>query len=108
MIVTTTPTVEGRTIAEYVRVVAGETIVGINVFKDIAAGFRNLVGGRSQTYEAEVGNAREQAIAEMVRRAADVGADAIVGVDVDYETLGSDNGMMMVSVTGTAVRFAQS
>lgn len=106
MIVTTTPSVEGKQIAEYLRVVAGETIVGINVFKDIAAGFRNLVGGRSQSYEDEVLKARETALAEMVDRAIALGADAIVGVDVDYETLGADNGMMMVSAVGTAVRLS--
>ncbi|AHI21521.1 YbjQ family protein [Corynebacterium vitaeruminis] len=106
MIVTTTPTVDGRQISEYLRVVAGETIVGINVFKDIAAGFRNLVGGRSQSYEDEVNRARETALAEMVDRAIALGADGVVGVDLDYETLGTDNGMMMVSATGTAVKFA--
>ena len=106
MIVTTTSTVEGRQISAYVRVVAGETIVGINAFKDIAAGFRNIVGGRSQSYEKEVFQARENALAEMVQQAIELGAEGVVGVDIDYETLGSDNGMMMVSATGTAVRFA--
>ncbi|WP_014522962.1 YbjQ family protein [Corynebacterium pseudotuberculosis] len=106
IVTTTTSVVSGREISEYVRVVAGETIVGINVFKDITAGFRNLVGGRSQAYEGEVKNAREQALAEMVQRAIELGAEGVVGVDIDYQTLGSDNGMMMVSATGTAVRFA--
>lgn len=106
MIVTTTATVDGKQISQYLRIVAGETIVGINVFKDFAAGFRNLVGGRSQAYEEEVNRARETALAEMVDRAIALGADGVVGVDIDYETLGTDNGMMMVTATGTAVKFA--
>ena len=72
----------------------------------MAAGFRNLVGGRSQTYEAELVQARESALAEMVQRAQELGAEGIVGVDIDYETLGSDNGMLMVTASGTAVRFS--
>lgn len=106
MIVTTTATVDGKQISQYLRIVAGETIVGINVFKDLAAGIRNLVGGRSQAYEEEVNRARETALAEMVDRAIALGADGVVGVDIDYETLGTDNGMMMVTATGTAVKFA--
>ncbi|RSZ63786.1 YbjQ family protein [Corynebacterium hylobatis] len=104
MIITTTPTVEGHRITGYLGIVAGETIVGINVIKDFAAGIRNIVGGRSSSYERETFQARESAIAELVARAQAMGADAIVGVDIDYESLGSDNGMMMVSATGTAVR----
>jgi UPF0145 protein jk0060 len=106
MIVTTTYNVEGRQISEYIRVVAGETVSGINMFRDLAAGFRNIVGGRSQAYEEEMINARENALAEMVQRAIELGAEGVVGVDIDYVTMGSDNGMMMVSATGTAVRFA--
>ena len=106
MIVTTTYNVEGRQISEYIRVVAGETVSGINMFRDLAAGFRNIVGGRSQAYEEEMINALENALAEMVQRAIEVGAEGVVGVDIDYVTMGSDNGMMMVSATGTAVRFA--
>ena len=106
MIVTTTYNVEGRQISEYIRVVAGETVSGINMFRDLAAGFRNIVGGRSQAYEEEMINARENALAEMVPRAIELGAEGVVGVDIDYVTMGSDNGMMMVSATGTAVRFA--
>ena len=102
MIVTTTYNVEGRQISEYIRVVAGETVSGINMFRDLAAGFRNIVGGRSQAMI----NARENALAEMVQRAIELGAEGVVGVDIDYVTMGSDNGMMMVSATGTAVRFA--
>ena len=106
MIVTTTPTIDGHQITQYLRVVAGETIIGINFMKDFAAGIRNIVGGRSASYERETFQARESALAEMVARARELGADAVVGVDIDYETLGSDNGMMMVSATGTAVRLA--
>ena len=104
MLVTTTPTVEGYPVTQ--RVVCGETIAGVNALKDMAAGFRNLVGGRSQTYEAELVQARESALAEMVQRAQELGAEGIVGVDIDYETLGSDNGMLMVTASGTAVRFS--
>lgn len=103
MIVTTTPSVEGRSIASYKGVVFGEVITGVNMFKDIAAGFRNLVGGRSQSYEGELMAAREEALQELEERAKALGADAVVGVDVDYETLGSDNGMLMVTASGTAV-----
>ena len=91
---------------QYLRVVCGETIAGVNALKDMAAGFRNLVGGRSQTYEAELVQARESALAEMVQRAQELGAEGIVGVDIDHETLGSDNGMLMVTASGTAVRFS--
>lgn len=103
MIVTTTPTVEGRTIAEYKGIVFGEVISGVDIFRDIGAGLRNIFGGRSAGYEDELQNARSEALAEMQRRASALSADAIVGVDVDYEVLGSDNGMLMVSVSGTAV-----
>ena len=106
MLVTPTPTVEGYPVTQYLRVVCGETIAGVNALKDMAAGFRNLVGGRSQTYEAELVQARESALAEMVQRAQELGAEGIVGVDIDYETLGSDNGMLMVTAAGTAVRFS--
>lgn len=104
MIVTTTPGVDGRQIAEYKGIVFGEVISGVNMFKDIAAGFRNLVGGRSKSYEDELLAAREEALAEMARRAQAIGANAVVGVDVDYETLGADNGMLMVTASGTAVK----
>ncbi|AMD87187.1 heavy metal-binding domain-containing protein [Actinomyces radicidentis] len=107
MIVTTTPTVEGHPVTQYLRVVCGETIAGVNMFKDIGAGLRNLVGGRAEGYERELIQARETALAEMVQRAAELGAEGVVGVDIDYETLGSDNGMLMVTASGTAVRFSQ-
>lgn len=106
MIVTTTPTIEGYPVSQYLGVVFGETIAGVNVIKDFAAGLRNVVGGRSGSYERELVNARETALAEMVERAEQLGAQAVVGVDVDYETLGSDNGMLMVTASGTAVRFS--
>ncbi len=103
MIITTTPGIEGKTIIEYNGIVFGEVITGINVLKDIGAGLRNFFGGRSQGYEEELMQARDSAMAEMEQRASALGANAIVGVDVDYEVLGADNGMLMVSVTGTAV-----
>ena len=106
MLVTTTPIVEGYPVTQYLRVVCGETIAGVNALKDMAAGFRNIVGGRSQTYETELIQARETALAEMVQRAQELGAKGVVGVDIDYETLGSDNGMLMVTASGTAVRFS--
>lgn len=104
MIVTTTPSVEGRRIAEYKGVVFGEVIAGVNFVKDFVAGLSNFFGGRSGTYEEELINARQQALAEMEQRAAQLGADAVVGVDIDYEVLGADNGMLMVTASGTAVR----
>ena len=104
MIITTTPTVEGRRITEYKGIVFGEVIAGVNVVKDIAANFSNFFGGRSGTYESELISAREQALYELEQRALQLNADAVVAVDVDYEVLGSDNGMLMVTASGTAVR----
>ena len=103
MIVTTTNTVEGRKIVEYRGIVFGEVITGINMFKDMGAGLRNIFGGRSQGYEEELSQARNDAMREMQERAAALHANAVVGVDIDYEILGADNGMLMVSVSGTAV-----
>ena len=100
MILTTTSVLEGRTIAEYKGLVTGETIFGANVFKDIMASVRDIVGGRSATYEKTIADARETSLREMVARAEALGANAVVGIDYDYETIGS---MLMVSVTGTAV-----
>ena len=108
MLVTTTPIVEGYPVTQYLRVVCGETIAGVNALKDMAAGFRNIVGGRSQTYETELIQARETALAEMVQRAQELGAEGVVGVDIDYETLGQNNGMLMVTAAGTAVRFSSN
>lgn len=104
MIVTTTPSVEGRRITEYKGVVFGEVIAGVNFVKDFVAGLSNFFGGRSGTYEEELINARQQALDEMEQRTAQLGADAVVGVDIDYEVLGADNGMLMVTASGTAVR----
>ena len=104
MIVTTTPSVEGHQIVEYYGVVFGEVISGVNFVKDFTAGLSNFFGGRSGTYEEELVNARTAAMQEMQQRAAALGANAIVGVDIDYEVLGADNGMLMVTASGTAVR----
>lgn len=103
MIVTTTSSIQGKEIVAYKGIVFGEVITGVNFFKDIGAGLRNIFGGRSQGYEDELLKAREEAINEMKERASQMGANAVVGVDVDYEVLGADNGMFMVSVSGTAV-----
>lgn len=103
MILTTTPSVEGRAITGYHGIVFGEVISGVNVLKDFTAGLSNFFGGRSATYEDELMRARTQALAELEQRAAQLGADAVVGIDVDYEVLGADNGMLMVTVSGTAV-----
>lgn len=103
MILTTTPSVEGRSIDEYRGIVFGEVISGVDAIKDFAAGLSNFFGGRSATYEDELTSAREQALQELEQRAAALGADAVVGIDVDYEVLGSNNGMLMVTVSGTAV-----
>ena len=102
MIVTTTNSIEGFKIDRYIGLVTGEVIAGVNLFKDIGAGLRNLFGGRSQGYENELQTARESAQKELVERAEKLGADAVVGVDLDYEVLGQGD-MLMVSVTGTAV-----
>lgn len=104
MIVTTTASVEGRGVTAYLGIIAGETILGVNIFKDITAGFRNIVGGRSGKYEEELRKGRDTAIAEMVARAAEMGADAVVGVKVDYETVGGQ--MLMITACGTAVKLA--
>ncbi len=103
MLVTTTSTIEGKRILEYKMVVFGEVITGVNFVRDFAAGMRNFFGGRSQGYEEELVNDRNQAMDEMISRATQLGANAIVGVDIDYEVLGADNGMMMVTASGTAV-----
>ncbi len=103
MIITTTPSVEGRRITQYCGVIAGEAILGANMFKDIFAGIRDLVGGRSGTYERELQRAREIALKELQEHAQELGANAVVGVDIAYEVLGSGGSMLMVSVSGTAV-----
>lgn len=103
MIVTTTPTVEGRTIGEYKGIVFGEVVAGVDFVKDFAASLTNFFGGRSGSYEGELIEARENALAEMEKRAQAMGADAVVGVDIDYEVLGQANNMLMVTASGTAV-----
>lgn len=103
MIITTTPTVEGYQITEYHGVVFGEVITGINFVKDFFASVRNVVGGRSNSYEDELSKARANAMRELEQRASRLGANAVVGVDIDYEVLGANNGMLMVTASGTAV-----
>jgi len=104
VIITTTPTVEGRSIAEYRGIVTGEAILGANIFKDLFAGIRDIVGGRSGAYEEELRKARTIALEELVVAAQQLGADAVVGVDLDYETVGQGGSMLMVTASGTAVR----
>ncbi len=103
MIITTTPTIEGKHIMEYKGIVFGEVVSGVDFVKDLAASFSNFFGGRSGSYEDELIQARENAIREMQQRAASIGANAVVGVDIDYEVLGQNNGMLMVTASGTAV-----
>ena len=106
MIQTTTPSVEGRTIEEYLGVVTGEAILGANIFKDLFAGVRDIVGGRSGAYEEELRRAREIAMQELAAEATSRGADAVVGIDLDYETVGQGASMLMVSASGTAVTYS--
>ena len=104
MIVSTTPQIEGRPVAAYLGVVAGEAILGANIFRDVFAGIRDVVGGRSGSYEKVLREARESALSEATEAARKLGADAVVGIDFDYETLGANGSMLMVAVSGTAVR----
>lgn len=104
MIFTTTPTIDGKRITSYLGIVTGEAIMGANMFRDMFASIRDIVGGRSGAYEKELRKARELAFQELEDSANDLGANAVVGVDIDYEVLGEKNGMLMVSVSGTAVR----
>lgn len=104
MILTTTPTIEGHNIIEYKGVVCGEVISGVNFVKDTFAGLRDVFGGRSNSYESELIKARQEAMNEMEDRAKKMGADAVVGIDIDYEVMGSSNSMLMVIASGTAVR----
>ena len=103
---TTTPTFEGRRIARYVGIVHGEAIIGANIFRDMFAAVRDIVGGRAGGYERALSGARDAAVEDMVEAARELGADGIVGVDFDYEVLGENNGMLMVAVSGTAVKMA--
>ena len=106
MIITTTPSIEGRTVSEYKGVVTGEAILGAHIFKDLFAGIRNIVGGRSGSYEKSLREAREIALKELEDEARNLGADAVVGVDLDYEVIGDEGSMLMVSASGTAVKLS--
>lgn len=106
MITTTTPSVEGQPIKAYLGIVTGEAILGANIFKDLFAGIRDIVGGRSGAYEEELRKARAIALEELSEAARQVGADAVVGVDIDYETVGQGGSMLMVTASGTAVRLS--
>jgi len=103
MIVTTTPNVEGHRITEYLGIVTGEAVLGANFFRDFFAKIRDVVGGRSGSYEKELARARETAFREIEEEAREVGANAIVGIDLDYEVMGENGSMLMVSISGTAV-----
>lgn len=103
MVLSTTPTIEGHTIREYKGVVTGETIIGANMFKDLFAGIRDIVGGRAGSYEKVLREAKDEAMLEMMQRAQALGANAIVGIDLDYETIGDSGSMLMVAASGTAV-----
>lgn len=104
MQLTTTPSIEGKTIVRYCGIVAGEAVLGANVFKDLFASIRDIVGGRSGTYENELRKARQIALDELANQARELGAHAVVGIDIDYEVLGEKNGMLMVTASGTAVQ----
>lgn len=103
MLLSTTPTIEGRPIREYKGIVTGETIIGANAIRDIAASFRDFFGGRSGSYEEVLREGKDTALAEMEERAQQLGANAVVGIDIDYETVGSGGSMLMVCCSGTAV-----
>lgn len=104
MIITTTPTIEGHPIIEYKGIVTGETIIGANAFKDFLAGIRDIIGGRSGSYEKVLREGKDTSIQEMIQRAEELGANAIVGIDLDYETVGQGGSMLMITCSGTAVR----
>lgn len=103
MLITTTPNIEGKKVVKYLGLVTGEAILGANIFKDLFAGIRDIVGGRSAAYEKELKEAKDIAVQELVDNARLLGANAIIGVDLDYETLGQNGSMLMVSASGTAV-----
>ena len=104
MIISTTPSLEGKRITNYYGVVTGETIIGANLFRDFFAGIRDIVGGRASSYEEVLREAKDAAMKEMSERAETIGANAIVGIDLDYETVGSNSSMLMVTASGTAVK----
>ena len=103
MVMSTTAALDGKPVSRYLGIVTGEAIIGANVFRDMFAAVRDIVGGRSATYERALAEAREVALTEMQKRAEEMGANAIIGIDLDYEVLGQNNGMLMVSCSGTAV-----
>jgi uncharacterized protein YbjQ (UPF0145 family) len=103
MLISTTSVLDGKPVSRYLGVVTGEAIIGANIFRDMFAAVRDIVGGRSATYEKGLAEARQTALSEMQQRAQELGANAIIGVDLDYEVLGQNNGMLMVSCSGTAV-----
>ena len=105
MLLTTTPNIQGREITQYFGIVSGETIIGANLFKDFFAGIRDIVGGRSSSYESVLREAKECARQEMSDQAARMGANAVIGIDLDYETVGANGSMLMVTAAGTAVRY---
>jgi uncharacterized protein YbjQ (UPF0145 family) len=104
MLLTTTSTIEGRPVSQYLGVVTGEVIVGANIFKDLFAGIRDIVGGRSGAYENSLRDARQTALKELSEEARMLGADGVIGIDLDYEVLGKEGSMLMVTASGTAVK----
>ncbi len=105
MVITTTSTVDGRPVKQYLGIINAQSIIGANIFKDIFAGLRDVFGGRSKTYEKVLEQAKEDALRELAQKAQAIGADGILGVDLDFETVGSGGSMLMVIATGTAVKF---
>ena len=105
MLLTTTPNIQGREITQYFGIVCGETIIGANLFKDFFAGIRDIVGGRASSYESVLREAKESALQEMSDQAARMGANAVIGIDLDFETVGANGSMLMVTAAGTAVRY---
>lgn len=105
MLLTTTPNIQGKEITQYFGIVSGETIIGANLFKDFFAGIRDIVGGRASSYESVLREAKESALQEMSDQAARMGANAVIGIDLDYETVGANGSMLMVTAAGTAVRY---
>lgn len=105
MLLTTTPNIQGREITQYFGIVSGETIIGANLFKDFFAGIRDIVGGRASSYESVLREAKESALQEMSDQADRMGANAVIGIDLDYETVGANGSMLMVTAAGTAVRY---
>lgn len=105
MLLTTTPNIQGREITQYFGIVSGETIIGANLFKDFFAGIRDIVGGRASSYESVLREAKESALKEMSDQAARMGANAVIGIDLDFETVGANGSMLMVTAAGTAVRY---